>query len=143
MADYEENEPFLTGDDAQHEDLENDVPEVIIPASKHFKRAVKGLNITVSALSGLVLIISLGIFISIQVSPLNFTWSTTVSVIDLVVCVSTDLYNHQSINQFFIYTGHNPLKKHWTNILHVGLGRFYFHNLQSLHPTPNTHQHSH
>lgn len=88
MVDLEESQLFLAGDEALHvEESGGDIPKNLVAANKHFRRAVKGISIAMSALSSLNVIIFFGIFISIQVAQVSYTWQTTYAVLDIDVCV--------------------------------------------------------
>lgn len=88
MVDLEESQLFLAGDEALHvEESGGDIPKNLVAANKHFRRAVKGISIAMSALSSLNVIIFFGIFISIQVAQVSYTWQTTYAVLDIDVCI--------------------------------------------------------
>jgi hypothetical protein len=88
MTNHEESEPLLIGDEAIHGEEDGDIPKKIGAANDHFKQHIRALKIAVSVLLGLAFITLLGIFISVQVSQLNYTWATTGITIDLGTCVS-------------------------------------------------------
>lgn len=98
MADRAENQPFLAGsyrDDPQensHDEAEDHFIRVL-PASAHFKRAIKVLTILIAALSISMFGLLVAEYVLVESGDFQSTWGTKETTRDLFIVVCSPPYS--------------------------------------------------